>query len=395
MAVESYANNFGTTLAAPMLVGDLTATVTAAAPAALQAGQFRIVIGSEILLVTAGADTTTWTVTRGVEGTTPAAHAGGATVTHVLTAASLAGAATQDATVPSTQAFGDAAAAGSATAAARRDHVHGMPAAGVAISALPAVVTPATTDEFVVNQAGTTKKVTLAQFRGLVDTSDFRSAVLATGPSAYFRFGEAAGTVAKDECRASPGTYVNTPTLGTAGLVVGDGNAAITLAAASSEYVSFGATAALRPIGDFSLMMLIQTSTVSTYLVSTRPAGSLDGYELGIPANGKVHLYIGDNGGSHYDETDLSAASVADGARHLVFVTRSGTTLTGYVDALAAVPYTAGDYELSTGNLTTILGARAYDLSAFYNGVMDEFAFWQRALTADEITNLELLGRGL
>ena len=89
MAVESFANNFGTTLAAPMLVGDLTATVTAAAPAALQVGQFRIVIGAEILLVTAGADTTTWTVTRGVEGTTPAAHAGGATVTHVLTAASL------------------------------------------------------------------------------------------------------------------------------------------------------------------------------------------------------------------------------------------------------------------------------------------------------------------
>lgn len=33
-----------------------------------------------------------------------------------------------DATVPTTQAFGDAAATGSATVAARRDHLHGMPA---------------------------------------------------------------------------------------------------------------------------------------------------------------------------------------------------------------------------------------------------------------------------
>ena len=39
-----------------------------------------------------------------------------------------------DATVPSTQAFGDSAAAGSATVAARRDHKHAMPAAPTASS---------------------------------------------------------------------------------------------------------------------------------------------------------------------------------------------------------------------------------------------------------------------
>jgi len=89
---ERYANNFTTVLAAPMLIGDGTAAVSVAAPAALQGGQFRIAIESELMLVTAGETTTTWTVTRGIEGTTPAAHAAGATVAHVLTAAGLLGA---------------------------------------------------------------------------------------------------------------------------------------------------------------------------------------------------------------------------------------------------------------------------------------------------------------
>jgi hypothetical protein len=86
---ELYANNVATTLASPCDDNDLTITVLAAAPAALQGGQFRVAIDAELLLVTAGQDTTTWTVTRGIEGTTAAAHVGGATVAHVLTAAGL------------------------------------------------------------------------------------------------------------------------------------------------------------------------------------------------------------------------------------------------------------------------------------------------------------------
>ncbi len=45
-----------------------------------------------------------------------------------------------DATVPTTQAFGDSAATGSAAFAARRDHVHGMPATPVTEAAILAVV---------------------------------------------------------------------------------------------------------------------------------------------------------------------------------------------------------------------------------------------------------------
>jgi hypothetical protein len=65
-----------------------TIVVTSATPFPSSA-QYRIVIDNEVMLVTAGAGTTSWTVTRGVEGSTAAAHSNGAGVFHVVTAASL------------------------------------------------------------------------------------------------------------------------------------------------------------------------------------------------------------------------------------------------------------------------------------------------------------------
>lgn len=83
-------------------IAELTATaepaatvlhVAAPAPAALQGGQFRAILGSdqngEIVLVTAGANTLEWTVTRGAEGTTATQHKAGAPVFHDLTAGGL------------------------------------------------------------------------------------------------------------------------------------------------------------------------------------------------------------------------------------------------------------------------------------------------------------------
>lgn len=96
MALEQFKNTG--TPAAPstpwtLLDADIDAVVTtidvAAATAFPSSAQYRILIGSEYLLVTAGAGTTTWTVTRGVEGSTAASHTAGAPIYGVLTAAAL------------------------------------------------------------------------------------------------------------------------------------------------------------------------------------------------------------------------------------------------------------------------------------------------------------------
>jgi len=55
------------------------------------AAQYRIRIDDELLLVTAGAGTNSWTATRGAEGTTALSHLSGATVTHLLTRDGLLG----------------------------------------------------------------------------------------------------------------------------------------------------------------------------------------------------------------------------------------------------------------------------------------------------------------
>jgi hypothetical protein len=82
---EKFSNNAQSTLLAGIAAGDTTLQVASAAlfPGS---GNFRLVIDSEILLVTAVSGNT-FTVSRGVEGTTAAAHNAGSLVTHVLTAA--------------------------------------------------------------------------------------------------------------------------------------------------------------------------------------------------------------------------------------------------------------------------------------------------------------------
>jgi len=89
MAVEQFSNAPQTTITEDLT--DVETDVDVASFAGFPgAAQYRILIESELMLVTAGAGTGTWTVTRGVEGTANVAHGSGATVTHVLTAGAIA-----------------------------------------------------------------------------------------------------------------------------------------------------------------------------------------------------------------------------------------------------------------------------------------------------------------
>jgi hypothetical protein len=85
MATEQFANNAQTTLSAAITSTIGTSLSVASASGFPSSAQYRIRVDNELMLVTAGAGTTTWTVTRGLEGTTAATHSNGATVTQVLT----------------------------------------------------------------------------------------------------------------------------------------------------------------------------------------------------------------------------------------------------------------------------------------------------------------------
>src|SRR5436190_22498956 len=87
MATEKFANNPTTTLNGAINNSVTSITVTSATTFPTT-GNFRILIDSEILLVTAVSGTT-FTVTRGAEGTTAVTHADLASVDGIVTKGSL------------------------------------------------------------------------------------------------------------------------------------------------------------------------------------------------------------------------------------------------------------------------------------------------------------------
>lgn len=88
MATEVFANNASTTLNGA-INNSVTSLVVTSASQFPSSGNFRIIIDSEIMIVTAVSGTT-FTVTRNAESTVAASHSNGATVTCILTAGAIA-----------------------------------------------------------------------------------------------------------------------------------------------------------------------------------------------------------------------------------------------------------------------------------------------------------------
>jgi hypothetical protein len=88
MALEQYVNNPGSTLASAITSTTATTLSVTSATGYPTSGNFRILIDTELMLVT-GVSGTTFTVTRGIESTTAATHLVMATVNAIITAGSL------------------------------------------------------------------------------------------------------------------------------------------------------------------------------------------------------------------------------------------------------------------------------------------------------------------
>lgn len=88
MATEKFANNAQSSLTADVSNVATSLTVLSGTPFPAS-GNFRILIDSEIMLVTAITGGTTFTVTRAQEGTSAVFHANGSLVSHLWTVGSL------------------------------------------------------------------------------------------------------------------------------------------------------------------------------------------------------------------------------------------------------------------------------------------------------------------
>lgn len=227
----------------------------------------------------------------------------------------------------------------------------------------------------------------------------FRNAVLNTiGVVAYYRFGEAAGTVCKDECGTGDGTYTGSPTLAVSGLLAGDPNTAMSTAGVSGQYVAMPAAVKDCLNGTawtFILNTIIRSNTTHGLLLG--PKGGTSARCFGSRFNGtapgtsETHLGWAEENVAVISGTFMN---VPLNQRYMLANTYGAGVLTGYMDGVLSVagPITYAWTANFTGTVTISSTTSGADGSE--DAVFDEFAFFNRRLAADEIARLAQFGRG-
>lgn len=338
MALESLANDATTTNVGSVTAGATSLTV--ASSSNFPSTPFRCAWGTlssgtfsptEIVSVT-NVSGTTWTITRGVEAVpgsgagSGVTHASGETLMAVVTAAGLL-AALADTTVASTQAFGDAAAAGTASGLARIDHKHAMPAAE-----LP---------------SGYGKGRILVGVTST--TSAWSNAANGTAPVA--------------------------------------GKGASSTGAGSGDYIANGSDTGL-PAGTaaWTIECWFKVSTTgSSPTVVCWGSNAAGGHMTTVRLQSNTQISIVD--GSHFNRNFTAGASVADGAWHHLVVTFDGTNGACYLDNVAVGTSGALSPNLSTvlGGATAFYIGNQGGANDQLNGSIDEVAIYGAVLSTTRI----------
>ena len=200
------------------------------------------------------------------------------------------------------------------------------------------------------------------------DTGSYAAAVLADQPVAYWRLGESAGNQAVDSSgNGFSGSYVNGPTFGVPGAIVGDPDTAISMTGPPADaYVAIPDAPSLELTTDFSLeAWIFQTSSNGNgfRLIDKEIAGlatatgyDLDTYGAGLGAGGgnghQLRIcggYIGGVANCVNADTPFSL-----NAWHHVAVTVTGGIATFYLDgrpdgSRSAGQFLQGDLDLRIG----------------------------------------------
>ena len=211
-------------------------------------------------------------------------------------------------------------------------------------------------------------------------SASYREAVLATSPVAYWRLGEASGTVARDEMGLHHGTYVGGPTLGVPRLLAGDPDTAVTFpgAAAASGRLTF----VLPAMATWTIAFLINRGNPAGRVADRIFACPALEFELSMFNSGTLHFYDG-------AWADM-ALGLAVGTPTDVVVSYASGHLCSYKD---------GGVVQDT-NRGRALGAGTYSFGAAPDGTVgenftgDELAIFNRALSAAEIAELFRVGTG-
>jgi PKD repeat protein len=213
----------------------------------------------------------------------------------------------------------------------------------------------------------------------------YATTVQSDSPSGYWRLGELSGTSAADQTGAAPGTIKGGVTLGTPGALVGDSDTAMTFDGGSG-YASVANRANLDPTGDLTVEAWVKPAVVGTVGGAIVHKGGSTGnsvwqYRLSLTSAGKWRGTVF-SGTTAFTVTDPGTPSTTQWT--YLAVTRSGSLLTLYVNGVSVATAPVSGATNSTTGLFAI-GRTGSSATDYFNGAIDEVAFYPSALSSSRI----------
>lgn len=221
--------------------------------------------------------------------------------------------------------------------------------------------------------------------------------VMALQPVAYWRLGESVGeTVAVDETGNYDGTYVNSPTLESTGLLVGDVDTAVAFNGVN-EHIE-GSIAGFRSNdSEGTIVVIFNTSlldTAQSIFGSADNANDGNYYYTYLRPDGKIVINVEINDVYNGIRT---VNTFNDGDTHLAIITSDGSSWKIYVDGIEQEieingGINNGDWFGDVSNRDYFnIGTMHYNSDSFasyFNGTIDEVSIFDYALTQDQVTRL-------
>ena len=229
----------------------------------------------------------------------------------------------------------------------------------------------------------------------------YRGSVMTDGPRAYWRLGESSGTIAFDELGTAHASYQNGVALGALGALITDSNRAAGFDG-SNDQVNMGdpSSGALDvEINDFSLEAWVKgTANAERVIAAKRSFRASDPYWRVTVSDdaghvGEVRANVSD--GVAGVEAYGPAVRVDDGVwHHVAVVFDRDVGVTVWVDGLSRA--TAGAFPRNLGNSGGfMLGKSTTETMPYFQGSLDEVAFYQQKLSAPRVAAHRNAGLGL
>jgi len=219
----------------------------------------------------------------------------------------------------------------------------------------------------------------------------YSSTVLADTPSAYWRFGESAGTIrAVDKSgNGNHGARRNGATAGSTGLLTNLSDFA-TVLDGSNDHIQIPEdvltlTSATQSFSIELLEKSNQGAITDDVIVDLRTTDTQGLIQIGT-ASGAVRAQGRNSDGSNLLRLDAASPSILDNIRHHIVVTRDGSDKKWriYVDG-NLVATSSADSLTNTGVLARSIFGRATSGGTIFAGTLDEVAFYPYALSLSQV----------